>query len=67
MLDGIAMAQRTILVVALDEITVATRGGIVPRPVTRGICYPLVALQIIDAVTVVVPQSDFMASVLLMA
>ena len=59
------MVQRTILVVALDEITVATSGGIVPRPVTRGICYPLVALRII--VTVVVPQNYFMASVLLMA
>jgi len=64
-LNGIARAHRTIPVVAGEEITVAARGGIVPQPVTRGICYPLVALRIIHAVTVV-SQNYFVASVLLL-
>lgn len=48
------MAQRTILVAALDEITVATAGGIVPRLVAHGICFPLVVRQITVAIKIVI-------------
>jgi hypothetical protein len=63
-LNGIAMAQRTILVVALDEITVATAGGIIPRPVTHGICCPLVVLQITDPTKIVIAKIILMVLVL---